>query len=75
MYIKVKVFAGSKKEEFKKISDVCFEAKVKEKAERNIANKKVVELVRRHFVSAGDIRIISGHHSPSKIFSVDMDNK
>ncbi len=75
MYIKVKVFAGSKKEEFKKISDVCFEAKVKEKAERNIANKKVVELVRRHFVSAGDIRIISGHHSPSKILSVDRDNK
>ena len=75
MYIKVKVFAGSKKEEFKKISDVCFEAKVKEKAERNIANKKVVELVRRHFVSAGDIRIISGHHSPSKILSLDRDNK
>lgn len=71
MYIKIRVYAGSKKEEFKKISDTHFEARVKEKAERNMANKKVVELVRRHFKSAGDVRIISGHHSPSKILSVD----
>lgn len=71
MYIKIRVYAGSKKEEFKKISDTHFEARVKEKAERNMANKKVVELVRKHFKFAGDVRIISGHHSPSKILSVD----
>lgn len=71
MYIKVRVFAGSKKEELKKISDTHFEARVKEKAERNMANRKVVELVRRHFKAAGDVRIINGHHSPSKILSVD----
>lgn len=73
MYIKVRVYAGSKKEEFKKISDTHFEARVKEKAERNMANRKVVELVRQHFKSAGDVRIINGHHSPSKILSVDME--
>lgn len=71
MYIKVRVFAGSKKEEFKKISDTHFEIKVKEKAERNMANKKVVELVRQRLGAMGDVRIISGHHSPSKILSVD----
>ena len=73
MYIKVRVLAGSKKEVFKKISDTHFEARVKEKAERNMANRKVVELVRQHFKSAGDVRIINGHHSPSKILSVDME--
>ena len=38
-----------------------------------MANRKVVELVRQHFKSAGDVRIINGHHSPSKILSVDME--
>lgn len=71
MYIKVRVFAGSNKEEFKKISDTHFEARVKEKAERNMANKRIIELIRRHFKIATDVRIISGHHSPSKILSVD----
>ena len=41
-----------------------------------MANRKVVELVRQHFKSAGDVRIINGHHSPSKILSVDgVENK
>lgn len=71
MYIKVRVYAGGSKEEFKKISDTHFEITVKEKAERNMANRKVIELVRQHFKSAGDVRIINGHHSPSKILSVD----
>jgi len=76
MYIKVRVFAGAKKEEFKKISNTHFEAKVREKAERNMANRRVVELARKHFGVAGDVRIISGHHSPSKILSVDaIENK
>ena len=73
MYIKVRVFAGASKEEFKKISDTHFEARVKEKAERNMANRRVVELTRKHFGAAGDVRIINGHHSPSKILSVDCD--
>ncbi|MBU6431243.1 MAG: DUF167 domain-containing protein [Patescibacteria group bacterium] len=72
MYIKVRVFAGLKREEFKKISETHFEARVRERAERNMANKKVIELVRRHFKTAGDVRIINGHHSPSKILSVDL---
>ncbi|MEK9182082.1 MAG: DUF167 family protein [Patescibacteria group bacterium] len=71
MYIKVRVFAGSKKEEFKKISKTHFEARVREKAERNMANRKIIDLVRRHFGAVGDVRIINGHHSPSKILSVD----
>lgn len=76
MYIKVKVFADGSKDEFKKISDTHFEARVREKAKRNMANRKVIELVRRHFKTAGDVKIINGHHSPSKILSVDgIENK
>ena len=67
------MFASSKREEFKKISSTHFEARLKEKAERNMANKKVVELTRKHFGATGDVRIINGHHSPSKILSVDTD--
>ena len=38
-----------------------------------MANRKVVELVRRHFKVAGDVRIINGHHSPSKILECGWD--
>lgn len=72
MYIKVRVFAASNKEEFKKISNTHFEVRVKEKAERNMANRKVIELVRKYFVATGDVRIISGHHSPGKILSIEV---
>ena len=50
-----------------------FEISVREAAERNLANGRVLELVARHFkLPVGKVRIISGHHSPSKILSVDV---
>ncbi len=72
MYIKVKVKAGAKAEKFTKKSEDHFDISVKEPAERGLANKRVVELVREYFkVYNGDIRIVSGHHSPGKIISLD----
>jgi len=72
MYIKVKVTPGAKKESFVKISEDHFEASVKEKAERNMANARVRELVAAHFdIPTGKAKLVSGHHSPSKIFSVE----
>lgn len=74
MYIKVRVAAGSKKELLKKVSDDGFEVSVKEPAERNLANRRVLELVARHFsVPTGKVRIISGHHSPGKILDVGLE--
>lgn len=75
-YIKVKVKAGAKKEEFEKISDDHFEVSVVEKAERNMANKRVVSLIREHFGlgSEGIVKIVSGHRSPSKIINVEREN-
>jgi len=72
MYIHVKVTPNSKKEKFEQISDDHFEVHVREKAERNMANKRARELVAEHFcVPAGKVRIINGHHSPSKLISVE----
>jgi len=76
MYIKVKVTAGAKKETFEKISDDHFEVAVKEKAERNMANKKVLELVAGFFeLPIWKVKIISGHHSPGKILSIDTEEE
>lgn len=71
MYIKVKVRPGAKKESFEKLSEDSFAASVREKAERNMANRRVAELVSLHFhVPIKRVRLIAGHRSPSKVFSL-----
>ena len=75
MYIKVKVFTGAKKESFEQKSDDHFEVAVKEKTERNMANKRVIELIAQDFkVPIGKVRIISGHQKPNKMLSIDLDD-
>ena len=69
MYIKVRVIAGAKKEVFKEKSPDHFEVSVKEPAEQNRANRRVISLFETHFKLSG-IRLVSGHHSPSKILSI-----
>jgi hypothetical protein len=72
MYIKVKVKAGAKKESIIKKNETNFDISVKEPAERGLANKRVILLLREYLkVYNSDIRIVSGHHSPSKIISLD----
>ena len=71
MYIRVSVSAGAKREVFKEVKNDSFLVSVKDPAEQNLANKRVLELVAAHFgILPKQIRIISGHHSPSKIFSI-----
>jgi len=71
MYIKVRVQAGAKIEEVKKKSKDSYIIKVKEKAERNQANKRICEIMALLFtVSVKQVRIINGHQSPSKILSI-----
>jgi len=72
MYIKVRVKTKQKAELLKEISKDHLEISIKEPAERNLANSRIVEMVREHFkVYNGVVRIVSGHHSPSKILDVD----
>ena len=73
MYIKVKVEAGSKKEEIKKKSETSFFIKVKEPAERNLANTRIREIIAIIYeINVKSVRIISGHQSPNKILTVDI---
>ena len=73
MYIKVKVEAGAKKEKIEKKSENNFLIKVKEPAERNLANVRIREIIAFIYgVNSKSVRIISGHQSPSKILSVNI---
>lgn len=72
MYIKVRVTAGAKKEAVTKVSKSSYKMSVKQPAERNLANVRVIELMASHLkVPAKTVRIINGHHSPSKLLSVE----
>ena len=71
MYIKVRVNAGVKKEVITKKSENSYILNVKEKAERNMANKRVCEIIASIYsIPVKSVRIINGHQSPSKILSV-----
>ena len=71
MYIKVRVIADAKKEELILEKKDHFKISVREKAERNMANKRVCELVAGQLrVPVKSVRIINGHHTPHKLLSV-----
>lgn len=74
MYIKVKATPGAKKESIKSVGSDALVITVREPAERNLANNRIRELVADHFqLAVHKVRLISGHRSPSKIFSVTTD--
>ena len=73
MYVKVKVVPKAKKETVKKIGESTYEMSVKEPAERNLANGRIRELLAREYgVVVGKVRMVTGHHSGSKIFDVEV---
>ncbi len=74
MYVKVTVHPDSKKEELIQKSEISFEVKVKEKAERNMANNRIRQILADFYgVTVGKVRIINGHHSPRKMLSIDTE--
>jgi len=70
MYIKLRVTTGLKKESIEKKAEDHYIVKLREKAERNMANTRIIEIFRNLFPNKS-VRIISGHTSPSKILSID----
>ena len=77
-YIHAKVTAGAREEKLlprlagqgKSVDH--FEVSVKEKAERNLANMRVLELVASYFkVPKNKVRIVNGHRHPSKLIVID----
>lgn len=70
MYIHVKAKTEMKKEEITKLSADHYEISVREPAERNLANKRILAILQNLFPDK-IIRIINGHHSKSKLIAVD----
>jgi uncharacterized protein YggU (UPF0235/DUF167 family) len=74
MFLKVKVFPNSKKEEIIKKSEDEFEIKIKEKAEEERANKRVKEVLARYLnISEEKLILIRGTRQRNKIFKTIKD--
>lgn len=70
---KIRVITGAKKEEVIKKDKDTYIIKVKEKAERNLANKRIKEILSDIFnVGSKDIQIIKGFQSPSKLVKINL---
>jgi uncharacterized protein len=73
MYIKVSAVPGAKKEKVSILKNGGLKIEVREQALQNLANTRIIELVARHHkVPTRSVRMISGHRSRSKVFSVDI---
>lgn len=71
MYIHVTITPSAKKEDLKELRSGHFEVSVKEPAERNLANKRLLEILADHFNNPeGGVKIINGHHSRKKLIRV-----
>ncbi len=70
-YVKVHVVANQRKEKVEIHKANSFKLWLKEKAERNMANERVLEIIASHFkVQVKKVRIINGHQSPSKLLVI-----
>jgi len=71
IFVKVYVFANSKKEKIRKVEKDIFEVFVKEPAKQNMANKRVMEIISSEYgVGRGQIKLITGHRNPNKRFEI-----
>jgi len=69
--ILVRAIPSAKKEYVKEIGDGKLEIAVREPAERNLANSRIMDLVALHFsVPAGKVRFVSGARSRNKVFRI-----
>lgn len=76
MYVKVMVVPSAKKEKIINKKENVYEIFTKETALQNLANHRVRELLAEIYgINKGKIRLISGHHSPGKIFDVSLEDK
>jgi len=72
MYLRVSVAPGAKRELIKEGKDGMLLISVREPAEANRANMRVRELVALRFMlPTSSVRILSGHHSPVKLLTID----
>jgi uncharacterized protein YggU (UPF0235/DUF167 family) len=73
MYVKVHAIPGRRKELVTKVDEVTFEIQVKEKAERNLANRRIQTILGELFqVPSTQVRLLTGHRTSSKMYSIDV---
>lgn len=73
MYIRVKVTPDAKKESITCISDTEFQISVREPARRNLANKRIIELLAENLkIHQSAVRLLTGHRSSTKMFSIEV---
>jgi hypothetical protein len=71
MLIKVKVNVLSKEDKVIKKSEDSFEVFVKVDAQRNMANKKIIELLAEYFnLPQYKVKMIKGFKESNKIFNI-----
>lgn len=72
MYVRVVVHPGVKKERILKESETEYTISVREKAEHNLANRRIVTIIADEFnVEESRVRIMSGHRSMRKLISIE----
>ena len=69
MFIKIKVTAGSKKEKVEKKSDDLYHISVRQEAERNMANRRILEIMRALYPNSS-VKLVKGQRSPAKMVEV-----
>jgi len=72
MYVKVRAKAGERKEKVEKRKEDDFNISVKEKAEDNMANRRVCEILSSLYeVDVRKVKIVNGHHKSSKLLLIN----
>ena len=73
MFVRVHAVPGARKERITKEDATTFTICVKEPAERNLANKRIRDILALEFgVSPLQVRLLTGHRSSSKMYSVEV---
>lgn len=72
MRIRVTALAGAKKERVTRLSAERYDIQVRDPAERNMANARIRTLLARELgLGENAVRLVSGHRSAHKIFSIN----
>jgi uncharacterized protein YggU (UPF0235/DUF167 family) len=70
MHIKIRVIADAPREVIEQPEADHFVIYVREPALRNQANKRILNIIRETYPGK-QVKLIKGHHSPSKIISIE----
>lgn len=71
MYIKVYVTPNARKELVEKENPTTYRIKIREPKERNLANVRLRQILAAEFgKELGQVKLVSGHRSPTKVFDV-----